>query len=107
MAVTSEFVKPALGSRPFDQKLAVAYYLAAIFTLSFYGTRVCPFVDSLDPLIVVATFAVIFGSTLLLKLVFEERIMPPDDPFSRSVTQFFLDAGLFAGAGLVLSLIHI
>ncbi len=106
MAVTGEFVTEAKVKRPFDQRLAVAYYLTAIVTLSFYGTRVCPFVDSLNPLIVIATFGASFGFVLVLKLALEERIMPAGDPFSKSVSQFFIDAGLFALAGLIITVFN-
>ncbi|MEM7707680.1 MAG: adenylate/guanylate cyclase domain-containing protein [Pseudomonadota bacterium] len=104
MAVTGEFVKAAAQVKPFDQKLALAYYLLAIITLSFYGTRVCPFVESLNPLVVLATFGVAFASVLALKLLLEEKLMRPDDPFGRSVLQFLIDLALFTVAGIAIAL---
>lgn len=87
-----------------DHRLALTYYLAAIAVIGFYGTRVCPFIDGLDSLSVLATFAVGFGAALALKLAFEDRLMPDREPFTVSVYQFFIDLALFVAVGVGVAL---
>ncbi|HRQ66081.1 MAG TPA: adenylate/guanylate cyclase domain-containing protein [Xanthomonadaceae bacterium] len=87
-----------------DHALAVMYFVVAIAVLGFYGIRVCPFIASLDAWSVLVTFGIGFGAALLLKLVFEERLMPAGEPFTLSVYQFFIDLGLFLAVGIGIAL---
>ncbi len=94
----------ALPFRPHDHRLIAAYYVAAIAVLSLYGIRVCPFIAGLQAGMVVATFAIAFGVAFLLKLLFEQRLMQPDEPFLLSLRQFVIDFGLFLAVGIGVSL---
>ncbi|MGQ0799687.1 MAG: adenylate/guanylate cyclase domain-containing protein [Pseudomarimonas sp.] len=87
-----------------DHRLIAAYYAFSILVLSFYGVRVCPFIAGLDPLRVVATFAVGFGIAFVLKLLFEHRLMPTGEPFTLSVYQFCIDLCLFVAVGVGIAL---
>jgi len=87
-----------------DHRLIAIYYAIAVAVLSFYGVRVCPFIAGLDPLNVVMTFALGFAAAFVLKLLFEQRLMPAGEPFTLSVYQFFIDFGLFVAVGVGITL---
>jgi adenylate cyclase len=95
---------PAAETLAHDHRLIALYYVIAIAVLSLYGIRVCPFVASLDPRSVLATFAVAFGVAFALKLAFEPRLMPAAAPFTLSVYQFAIDFGLFLAVGVGITL---
>jgi adenylate cyclase len=92
------------GEKPHDHALAACYFALAAAVIGFYGIRVCPFIAGLNPWSVFAIFVVGFGAALLLKLAFEERLMPKGEPFTLSVYQFFIDLGLFVAVGVGIAL---
>ncbi len=93
-----------LGDGRHDHRLIAVYYAIAIFILSVYGGRVCPFIAGLKQLDVIGTFAVAFGIAFALKLAFESRLMPRGEPFTLSIYQFFIDFGLFLAVGIGIAL---
>lgn len=92
-------VIPAARSRH-DHRLAALYHVAAVLVISFYGIRVCPFVAGLNPWTVLASFGLGFGLSFLVKLMFENRLLPEGEPFTLSVWQFFIDLTLFTLVGV-------
>lgn len=93
-----------LGDGRHDHRLIVAYYLVAVVVLSVYGIRVCPFIAGLETLNVAATFVIGFGAVFLLKLLFEQRLMPAGEPFTLSIYQFAIDFSLFLAVGIGIAL---
>ena len=92
------------GDGQHDHRLVAVYYVMAVLVLSLYGIRVCPFIAGLDAGHVLLTFVVGFAAAFVLKLGFEQRLMPEGEPFTLSVYQFVIDFGLFLAVGIGIAL---
>ncbi len=92
------------GDGQHNHRLIAIYYVLATVVLSIYGIRVCPFIAGLESLSVGLTFTVGFATAFALKLAFEARLMPPGEPFTLSIFQFFIDFALFIAVGIGIAL---
>lgn len=82
------------------QYLAYAYVIVSTAVLSFYGTRVCPFIDSLPVTSVIGVFFVIFAAALLIKSILEPMLVDNAPVLQRPVRQLSLDMGFYVIAGV-------
>ena len=94
-------------SAPHDQKLAFIYVLISIVTLSFYGTRVCPFIESLPAITVIEVFFAAFAGVLILRSFIEPRFVDRAPLLQRPVRQLLLDISLYLIAGAVITWIDV
>ena len=101
-------VEPAeqvfIGDGQHDHRLVAVYYLLAVLVLSLYGIKVCPFIAGLDTGQVLLAFVVGFAAAFVLKLAFEQRLMPKAEPFTLSIYQFVIDFALFLAVGIGIAL---
>ncbi len=104
MSAHAQSAEVFAGDGRYDHRLIAIYYLFAVLVLSFYGIRVCPFIAGLETLSVALTFVVGFGLAMLLKVSFEERLMPAGEPFVLSIYQFLIDFALFVAVGIGITL---
>ena len=93
-----------VGDGQHNHRLVAIYYVLAVLVLSLYGIRVCPFIAGLDAIEVLLTFVLGFSAAFLLKLGFEQRLMPKGEPFTLSIYQFVVDFGLFLAVGIGIAL---
>jgi len=83
-----------------SEHLSNRYMLLGIITLSFYGTQVCPFIDSLPAWVVVLVFSGGFALAWLVKQLFEARWVEQSTRFAIPTRQLIFDLGLFSVVGI-------
>ncbi|MDH4246695.1 MAG: HD domain-containing protein [Deltaproteobacteria bacterium] len=79
----------------------VALYLLALVVMIFYGGQVCPFLESLTVVQLVAPIAIALTLQFAFsRWVFHSWIIPREDPLHQPARRFHLEMGLFLLAGL-------
>jgi len=90
-----------------DQKLSFIYVLLSIVVLSFYGTRVCPFIDTLPAVTIIEVFFGAFAAGLIIKAFIEPHFVNNAPAVKRPVRQLFLDMALYLIAGSVITWVDV
>ncbi len=83
-----------------------AHFFSTFVILSIYGVQICPFVESLTPLQLGAPIAAALTAAGLLRRPLHTRFVDRGAPADQSRTAFILDWGLFAAAGLALTVFN-
>jgi len=97
----------ASSSSSHDQKLAFSYVLISIVTLSFYGTRVCPFIDALPAITIIEVFFAAFAAGLIFRAFIEPGFVNNAPAVKRPIRQLILDMGFYLTAGAVITWIDV
>ena len=90
-----------------QQSLSFLYILFSIGILSFYGTRVCPFIDSLPATTVLVVFLAGFSGALVFKAIIEPYFVDHAPAMQQPIRQLVLDMGIYMLAGSVITYIDI
>ena len=83
-----------------------AHFLSTFVILSIYGVQICPFLESLSPIQLGAPIAAALTAAWLLRQPLHARFVDRAPSADRSRSAFALDWGLFAGAGLGLTVFN-
>jgi HD-GYP domain-containing protein (c-di-GMP phosphodiesterase class II) len=83
-----------------------AHCLSTFVILSIYGVQICPFLESLSPLQLGAPIAAALIAVGLLRHPLHTRLVDRAAPADQSRSAFALDWGLFAAAGLGLTVFN-
>jgi len=90
-----------------NEHLSNRYMLLSIITLSFYGTQVCPFIESLSVWVVASVFGGGFALAWLLKRLFEKRWVEQSTRFTIPTRQLIFDLSLFSAVGIGITIFDI
>jgi response regulator RpfG family c-di-GMP phosphodiesterase len=82
---------------------ATLHYLAMMAVMPVYGIQVCPFIENLKPVEVVATIDGLLLLTLLARPALHARFVDLAPLAGQAQRVFVLELGLLAAAGLLLS----
>jgi len=85
---------------------AAAHFLSTVVLLSFYGAQICPFLESLSPTQLAAPIGVVLTAALLLRKPLHTRFIDRATPADQPRAAFALDWGLFAVAGIGLTVFN-
>jgi HD-GYP domain-containing protein (c-di-GMP phosphodiesterase class II) len=85
---------------------AAAHFGSAFVLLSIYGGQICPFLESLSLIQVGAPIAVVLTAAGLLRKPLHTRFIDRASLAAQSRSAFALDWGLFAVAGIVLTVFN-
>ena len=94
-------------SNQHKQSLSFIYIILSIGVLSFYGTRVCPFIDSLPAITVIEVFLAGFAAALVLKKIIEPYFVDRVPVMQQPIRQLILDIGIYMFAGAVITYVDI
>jgi len=89
------------------QTLSFIYILLSIGVLSFYGTRVCPFIDSLPAITVIEVFLAGFAGALVLKAIIEPYFVDRAAVMQQPVRQLILDMSTYLFAGAIITYVDV
>ena len=87
-------------------KITIIHYVVAMFLLSVYGARVCPFLDSLNIIQLVTPIVIFFSIALVVRLKMQQSIdvLPLEKQIK---AQFFLEQKIFNATGVGLAISNI
>jgi len=90
-----------------SQRLKYGYILLSIVVVSFYGTRVCPFIDSLPALTIVEVFVAAFVAIMALHAILEPILVDRAPVLKQPARQIMLDLSMYLIAGSIITAIDL
>jgi response regulator RpfG family c-di-GMP phosphodiesterase len=94
------------GVKPAPTLRATLHYLAMMVVMPVYGIQVCPFLESQNPIEVIATIDGLLILTFFARSPLIARIVDPMPLVGQAWRVFVLELGLLFAAGLVLSVFN-
>jgi response regulator RpfG family c-di-GMP phosphodiesterase len=82
---------------------ARVHYLAMMVVLPLYGIRVCPYIEGLDPLEVIAIIGSMLLLTFLARRPLQARTVDPAPLIDQAWRAFVLELAMLGAAGLVVA----
>ncbi|MEM8878176.1 MAG: HD domain-containing phosphohydrolase [Pseudomonadota bacterium] len=89
-----------------DHWHAAAHYSVAVLLLSFYSIAVCPIIRNLDPLVVIATFAIAFAGAFVIRAALVGRLARLGVLERVNLHLLAFDIAYLTGIGLALCLYY-
>ena len=83
--------------------LSLSYYVISTVILGVYGTKVCPYIDSLDNSLVFSLFGIAFSVAAVIKILLESLLVDSAPPMRQPLYQFQFDFVLFIVVGIVIT----
>lgn len=79
--------------------LAILYFVVSLLVLTIYGSKVCPYIDSLEFFTVFRIFGVAFLVAIFLKILFENKVVERSKKLYRPTYQMYFDLVLYLVIG--------